>query len=447
MRAVNRDTLPELFRTPLAERMRPRDLDEVLGQDHLLGPGRPLRGLIEADRLVSMVLWGPPGSGKTTLARLLAQHTQAVFEPFSAVLGGVKVVREIVQRARDRQGRDGAARTLLFVDEIHRFNKAQQDAFLPHVESGLVTLVGATTENPSFQVNGALLSRCTVHVLRPLDEQALGGLMRRALEEPERGVGTLGLTIDDDALVRLARTAGGDARRALGTIERIALHFRQRPLDADPLTLDELSAALGESGVLYDRSGDEHYNCVSAFIKSMRGSDPNAALYWLARMVEAGEDPMFLARRLVIFASEDVGMADPRAVQVAVACKDAIHFLGLPEAKFPLTQATLYLATAPKSNSSKGYFKAAAAVREHGALRVPLPLRNAATPLMKELGYGKGYQYPPSYRGSFVAEEYLPDALAGQRYYEPGDQGYEKMVVERLAVWGARKDAGDKRRK
>ena len=444
---MNRDALPELFHTPLAERMRPRTLDEVLGQDHLLGSGRPLRGLIEGDRLVSMVLWGPPGSGKTTLARLLAQHTQAVFEPLSAVLGGVKVVREIVERARRRQGEDKAARTLLFVDEIHRFNKAQQDAFLPHVESGLITLVGATTENPSFQVNGALLSRCTVHVLRPLDEAALQGLMRRALNEPDRGVGTLGLTLQDDALVRLARTAGGDARRALGTIERIALHFRQRPLDAEPLSLEELSAALGESGVLYDRSGDEHYNCVSAFIKSMRGSAPDAALYWLARMVEAGEDPMFLARRLVIFASEDVGLADPRALQVAVACKDAIHFLGLPEAKFPLAQATLYLATAPKSNSTKGYFKAASAVREHGALGVPLPLRNAATPLMKELGYGEGYQYPPGYKGSFVAEEYLPAELAGQRFYEPGDQGYEKMVAERLAIWGARKDAGDRRKK
>jgi putative ATPase len=444
---VDRTSLPELFRTPLAERMRPRTLDEVLGQDHVLGPGKPLRALIEGDRLVSMVLWGPPGSGKTTVARLLAQHTEATFEPFSAVLGGVKVVREIVERARTRSGKDRSARTLLFVDEIHRFNKAQQDAFLPHVESGLVTLVGATTENPSFQVNGALLSRCSVHVLKPLSEEALVGLMGRALTDVERGVGTLGVTLEDDALIRLARTAGGDARRALGIIERIALHFRQRALDADPLTLEELSGALGEAGVLYDRSGEEHYNCVSAFIKSMRGSAPDAALYWLARMVEAGEDPMFLARRLVIFASEDVGMADPRAIQVAVACKDAIHFLGLPEAKYPLAQATLYLATAPKSNSSKGYFKAAAAVREHGALGVPMPLRNAATPLMKELGYGKGYQYPPNYRGNFVAEEYLPDELSRQRFYEPSDQGYEKMVTERLKVWTARSDAGDKRKK
>ncbi len=444
---VDRESLPDLFRTPLAERMRPQTLDDVLGQDHLLAPGKPLRGHIEGDRLVSMVLWGPPGSGKTTLARLLAQHTRAAFEPFSAVLGGVAAVREIVARARDRQGTDTTARTLLFVDEIHRFNRAQQDAFLPHVESGLVTLVGATTENPSFQVNGALLSRCAVHVLHPLDEAALVGLMHRALADAERGVGTLGLTVEDDALLRLARSAGGDARRALGTIEQIALHFRQRPLGAPPLTLDELAAALGEANLLYDRSGEEHYNCVSAFIKSMRGSDPDAALYWLARMVEAGEDPLFLARRLVIFASEDVGLADPRAVQIAIACKDAIHFLGLPEAKYPLAQATLYLATAPKSNSAKGYFQAAAAVRQHGALPVPTPLRNAATPLMKELGYGDGYQYPPGYKGSFVAADYLPDALAGARFYDPGDQGYEKMVGERLAVWGARKEAGDRRKK
>lgn len=444
---MDRDELPELFRTPLAERMRPASLDEVLGQDHLLGPGKPLRGLIEGDRLVSMVLWGPPGSGKTTMARLLADHTRATFEPFSAVLGGVARVREIVARARDRQGADPRARTLLFVDEIHRFNRAQQDAFLPHVESGLVTLVGATTENPSFQVNGALLSRCAVHVLQPLSEDALLGLMRRALDEPERGVGSLGLTIEDDVLLRLARSAGGDARRALGTIERIALHFRSRALDADPITLEELGAALGESNLLYDRSGEEHYNCVSAFIKSMRGSAPDAALYWLARMVEAGEDPMFLARRLVIFASEDVGMADPRAIQVAMACKDSVHFLGLPEAKYPLAQATLYLATAPKSNSAKGYFQAAAAVRKHGALTVPMQLRNAATPLMKELGYGKDYQYPPNFKGNFVAEQYLPDELAKQRFYTPSDQGFEKMVTERLKVWGARTEAGDRRKK
>ncbi len=431
---MSRDALPHLFRTPLAERMRPATLEEVLGQDHLLGPGRPLRRLIESDRLTSMVLWGPPGSGKTTIARLLAQHTEAHFEPFSAVLGGVKEVREIVARAEKREGR-----TLLFVDEIHRFNRAQQDAFLPHVESGLVTLVGATTENPSFRIVGALLSRCAVHVLRPIPEEALVALMQRALSDPERGVGTLGIEIDGDALKRIVLASSGDARRCLGAVERVALHFRARALGLPPLTAEEAAEALGDDSLLYDRAGEEHFNCISAFVKSMRGSDPNASLYWLARMVEAGEDPMFLARRLVIFASEDVGLADPRAIQIATACKDAVHFLGLPEAKYPLSQATIYLATAPKSSTTKAYFAAADAVKKHGSLPVPLHLRNAATPLMKKLDYGKGYKNPHRYAGNFVDEEYLPDALQGTTWYEPGDQGYEKMLAERLRVWASRR--------
>ena len=443
---MSRDALPTLFAVPLAERMRPVTLDEVLGQDHLLGPGRPLRQLIEADRLTSMLLWGPPGSGKTTIARLLAGHTEAAFEPFSAVLGGVKEVRAIVEHARKRRDSSGE-RTLLFVDEIHRFNRAQQDAFLPHVESGLVTLVGATTENPSFRVNSALASRCVVQVLRPIPRDDLVALMKRALTDTERGVGTLGLELTDEALVRLVDASGGDARRCLGAIERVALHHRARPMGLPALGPEELAEALDESSLLYDRSGEEHFNCVSAFIKSMRGSDPDAALYYLARMVEAGEDPMFVARRLVIFASEDVGLADPRAVQVAVACKDAIHFLGLPEARYPLAQATLYLATAPKSGSSKGYFTAADAVRRRGALPVPLHLRNAATALMKELDYGKGYRNPHAYEGEFVAEEYLPDELRGQRFYAPSDQGYEKVLAERLEIWGARKERGDRRKK
>ena len=431
---MTRETMPHLFRTPLAERMRPATLEEVLGQDHLLGPGRPLRRLIESDRLTSMVLWGPPGSGKTTIARLLAQHTEAHFEPFSAVLGGVKEVREIVARAEKREGR-----TLLFVDEIHRFNRAQQDAFLPHVESGLVTLVGATTENPSFRVVGALLSRCAVHVLRPIPQEALVALMQRALTDPERGVGTLGIEVDADALERIVLASSGDARRCLGAVERVALHFRSRPLGLPPLTAEEAAEALGDDSLLYDRAGEEHFNCISAFIKSMRGSDPDAALYWLARMLEAGEDPMFLARRLVIFASEDIGLADPRAIQIATSCKDAVHFLGLPEAKFPLSQATLYLATAPKSSTTKAYFAAADAVKKHGALPVPLHLRNAATPLMKKLEYGKGYKNPHRYAGNFVDEEYLPDALQGTQWYEPSDQGYEKMLAERLRIWASRR--------
>ena len=427
--------------------MRPRELDQVLGQDHLLGPGRALRRAIEADRIPSMILWGPPGCGKTTIARLLANSTAAFFEAFSAVLGGVKQLREIIERAQRRRRTDPLARTLLFVDEIHRFNKAQQDAFLPHVESGLVTLVGATTENPSFQVNGALLSRCAVHVLKPLTTEALVGLLERALSDAEEGVGTLGLTIERPALEQLVAMSGGDARRSLGALERIALHHRDRALDAPPLTIEELSEALGESSLLYDRSGEEHYNVVSAFIKSMRGSDPDAALYWLARMVESGEDPLFVARRLVIFASEDVGNADPRALQLALACKDAVHFLGLPEAKFPLAQATTYLATAPKSDSAKGYFDAAAAIRKHGSLPVPMHLRNAATGLMKQLGYGSGYKNPHRYAGDFVAEEYLPDELKEARFFRPSGQGYERMIAERLAIWAKRKAAGDRRKK
>jgi len=284
-------------------------------------------------------------------------------------------------------------------------------------------------------------------VLRPIPEGDLVELLRRALSEPERGIGTLGLQVEESALEGIVRSAGGDARRCLGAVERIGLHFRTRPMGLEPLTADEVAQALGDSSVLYDRSGEEHYNCVSAFIKSMRGSDPDAALYWLARMVEAGEDPMFLARRLVIFASEDVGLADPRAIQVAVACKDAVHFLGLPEGKYPLSQATLYLATAPKSGTTKAYFAAADAVRKRGALPVPNHLRNAATPLMKELEYGKGYKNPHAYAGDYVPEQYLPDDLEGARFYEPGDQGYEKMVVERLRIWGARKDEDDTRKK
>lgn len=444
---MERETLPQLFAVPLAERMRPRQLDEVIGQDHLLGPDRPLRRAIEADRIPSMILWGPPGCGKTTVARILATTTSATFEPFSAVLGGVKQLRECIDRANIRRRSDPLARTLLFVDEIHRFNKTQQDAFLPHVESGLVTLVGATTENPSFQVNGALLSRCAVHVLRPIPIAALVELLQRALIDAEHGVGTLDLTVSEPALQRLVTMSGGDARRSLGALERVALHFRERPMGAPALETEDLAAALGESSLLYDRSGEEHYNVVSAFIKSMRGCDPDAALYWLARMVEAGEDPLFVARRLVIFASEDVGNADPRAMQVALSCKDAVHFLGLPEAKFPLAQATLYLATAPKSDSAKGYFDAADAVRKHGALPVPLHLRNAATPLMKQLDYGKGYKNPHRYAGDFVAEEYLPDDLRSARFYRPSGQGYERMIAERLEIWSARKASGDRRKK
>ncbi len=425
---------------PLADRMRPQSLDDVLGQDHLLAPGKGLRRTIESDRLTSIILWGPPGSGKTTLARLLAQHTSAHFESFSAVLGSVKDVRRIVEEARTR-ATWSKQDTLLFVDEIHRFNKAQQDAFLPHVESGLLVLVGATTENPSFQVIPALLSRCAVMVLRPLLPEDLEQLLRRALDA-EQGLGTLGLEFDDEALQRLALHAGGDARKALGALERVALAHLDRPDGSPPLSVDDLSQSLGQDTLLYDRSGEEHYNVISAFIKSLRGSDVHASLYWLARMVQAGEDPMFVARRLVVFASEDVGNADPRALQMALAAKEAVHFLGLPEAKFPLSQVTIYLATAPKSNSAGGYFEAAKAVRKHGALAVPTHLRNAPTKLMKELGYGDGYEYPHSFDGNHVAQQHLPDELIDERFFTPGDQGFEKMIAERMKIWESRQERG-----
>ncbi|MBN93805.1 MAG: AAA family ATPase [Deltaproteobacteria bacterium] len=438
----DRSSLPELFRVPLAERMRPLALDEVLGQDHLLGPSRSLRRSIEGDNLPSIILWGPPGTGKTTLARLIANYSEAHFEPFSAVLGGLKELRVILARAEEERRKAPSKRTLLFVDEIHRFNKAQQDAFLPHVEAGRITLVGATTETPSFQVIGALLSRCTVHVLQPLSEQALRLLVERSLTDDKRGLGALGLTLDNAAIERLTQAASGDARRCLGMLERIGHHFRERPLGLPPLTPDQVAEALGAESLLYDRSGEEHYNVISAFIKSMRGSDADASLYYLARMVESGEEPLFIARRLVIFASEDVGLADPRAIQIAIACKDAVHFLGLPEAKYPLAQATLYLATAPKSGSTKGYFSAAESVRKQGALPVPKHLRNAATPLMRELGYGQGYKNPHGYEGEYVAQDYLPPSLTEAQFFQPTDEGYEKIIKERLRIWAERKKRG-----
>lgn len=425
---------------PLAERLRPRSLDEVRGQDLLLSPGRPLRALLDAGRLPSLILWGPPGSGKTTIARLLAATVGAELEALSAVTAGVTQVREVVARAEQRRSR--GERTVLFIDEIHRFHKGQQDALLPHVESGLFTLVGATTENPSFEVNAALLSRSSVQVLQPLDEQCLAGLAHEALADSERGLGALGLRLSMEAGASVARAAAGDARRLYTLVERLGAAFRARPFDAEPISLDEAASALDEPALRFDRAGEEHYNVVSALIKSLRGSDPDAALYWLARLLEAGEDPRFVARRLVIFACEDVGLADPRAVQVAQSCADAFAFIGLPEGIYPLSEATLYLATAPKSNRTKAYFQAAAAAREHGALPVPAHLRNAETPLMRSLGYGKGYRYPHDAPGHFVASEYLPEALVGRRFYEPSDQGYERTVRERMDLWARWKKEG-----
>ncbi|HVR21168.1 MAG TPA: replication-associated recombination protein A [Polyangiaceae bacterium] len=414
---------------PLADRMRPRSVDEVVGQATLLARGKPLREAIESDKMPSIILWGPPGSGKTTIASVVAQRTKTEFVPFSAVLGGVAELREIVEQARERRSFQGRG-TTLFVDEIHRFNKGQQDAFLPHLESGTIVLIGATTENPSFAVNAALLSRCRVFRLETLGDAELVALLEKALSDTERGLGARRLEAEPDALALIAKAARGDARRALGMLEVAA------SLVEDGARLDRalVERAAEERTLLYDKSGEEHYNVASALIKSLRGSDPDAALYWLFRMLEAGDDPLFLLRRLIIFASEDVGNADPRALSVAVDADVAFRRLGMPEGAYPLAHACLYLASCPKSAAVKA---AMSAVREiiadRGALPVPKKLRNAVTRLMKEEQYGDGYQYPPNFEGSYVpGETYLPDELAGRRFYEPTDQGLEKNIRERL---------------
>ncbi len=409
---------------PLAERMRPRRIAEVEGQDALVGEGALLRRLIAADRLPSLVLWGPPGTGKTTLARVLAHETSATFVPFSAVLGGVPQLRKILDAAKERRRRGG--RTLLFVDEIHRFNKAQQDALLPHVEDGTVTLVGATTENPSFEVNAALLSRARVFRLESLSEEALKRLIERAVQDSQHGLGGA-VELTEDGLEALAVGAGGDARRALTTLETLAA-------DTSVIDAEAVAQAYGSRTLLHDKSGDAHYDVVSALIKSMRGTDPDASLYWMVRMLEAGEDPRFMLRRMIIFASEDIGNADPRALQVAIAADQAFHRLGMPEALHSLSQCCTYLASAPKSNASYEAFKAARAdVQDHGALPVPKKLRNAPTKLMKAEGHGDGYRYPHDEGGYAKGETYLPEKLLGRRYYHPRDSGLEARIRERLA--------------
>ena len=425
---------------PLAARMRPRSFEEFVGQEHLIGPGRALRRAIEADRLPSMILWGPPGTGKTTLAEVIARVTRAHFTPLSAVTAGVADLRKVVAEARARRGRD--VRTVLFIDEIHRFNKAQQDVILPHVEDGTVTLIGATTENPSFEVNAALLSRCRVYVLRALSEAEMRLIVQRALDDAERGLGGRGIVVEPAALDRMVDLANGDGRAALNALE-LAVAAAQASGDegAAQATGDEgavtITPALVDDVVQqrsprYDKGGEAHYDVISAFIKSLRGSDPDAALYWLARMIEAGEDPLFIMRRMVILAAEDVGLADPQALVIAVAAQQAVHFVGMPEGYLPMSECALYLATAPKSNSAiTSYGRARAAVERSGDLPVPLHLRNAPTGLMKSLGYGAGYRYAHDYEGHRVEQQHLPDELAGERFYEPGDQGYEGERWER----------------
>src|SRR5262245_44156761 len=429
---------PEAIKSsqPLAERMRPNDLAEFVGQEHLLGPGKLLSGLVSSRQLRSLILWGPPGSGKTTLARILADSAGAACVHFSAVTSGVKDLKKIIQEAEQLQ-RAGKA-TVLFVDEIHHFNKAQQDNFLPHVERGTLILIGATTENPSFEVISPLLSRCQVLVLKTLSTADIAKVIERALNDKERGLGQLELKISPEGRDFLIQQSQGDCRVALNALETAAALAQSDK--RDQIGMAHLQEALQRKPLQYDKAGEEHYNVISAFIKSLRGSDPDAALYWMMRMIEAGEDPLFIVRRMVIFAAEDIGNADPQALQVAVAAKDAVHFVGLPEGKIPMAQAVTYLASAPKSNASyKAMLAAAQDVEEHGALPVPLHLRNAPTQLMQNLGYGKDYNYAHNYDGHVVDQEHLPNEIVGKRYYEPSDSGYESKIKERLKFWEEKK--------
>jgi putative ATPase len=420
---------------PLADRMRPQILEEFAGQEHLLGQGKILRQIIDSDQLPSMILWGPPGSGKTTLAMIIAKTTGAQFSAFSAVLSGVKEIREVIEEAKE-EWKYRQRGTILFVDEIHRFNKAQQDAFLPHVEKGTIILIGATTENPSFEVISPLLSRTKVFTLHPLKEEEIEGILKRALIDMGKGLGKYPAEIESDVIKRICRIANGDARVGLNTLEMVVLTTSPDAKGLRYVRSKDLEEALQKKAFLYDKSGEEHYNLISALHKSLRGSDPDAALYWLGRMLEAGEDPLYLARRMIRFASEDVGMADPQALQVAVSAMEAFHFIGLPEGNLALAQAAVYLATAPKSNALyTAYQGVEKDVRELENMPVPLHIRNAPTSLMRNLGYGTGYQYPHDYPDHFIEEEYLPENLRGRIYYRPSEEGFEREIKKRLEYW------------
>jgi putative ATPase len=420
---------------PLADRMRPRTLDDVVGQEHLTGPGKVLRRALESGDLHSMILWGPPGSGKTTVAFVMAHVAGARFLAFSAVLSGVKEIRAVIGDAEAERARRGP-RTILFVDEIHRFNRAQQDAFLPHVENGTIVLIGATTENPSFEVNAALLSRCRVYVLGALDEAAILTILRRALADAERGLGGSKPVVTDEALHLIVALANGDARAALNILELAVVLTPPDAAGARVVSDAAIRDAAQKRALLYDKSGEEHYNLISALHKSLRDSDPDASLYWLARMLESGEDPLYIARRLVRFASEDVGNADPAALTLALAAKEAYDFLGSPEGDLALAQAVLYLAMAPKSNAVYAAFEEARTdVRERPAEPVPLPIRNAPTGLMQHLGYGRGYVYAHDAADARVDQEHLPESLRGRQYYRPTDRGLDAEIGRRLAEW------------
>jgi putative ATPase len=429
---------------PLAERMRPAKLHEFIGQDHVVGNGTLLQRAMEKDQVFSMILWGPPGCGKTTLARMIAGETKSYFIHFSAVLAGVKEIRAVIDEAREQQKLHGR-KTILFVDEIHRFNKSQQDAFLHHVESGLITLIGATTENPSFEVIAPLLSRCRVVVLKQLSDDHIKKILTRALEDLPNGLGKLELDIGSDALAYLAAISDGDARAALNNLEAVTVWMQKTDQSqkaemgekqAGRITLKDIETALERKAMLYDKNGEQHYNLISAFHKSLRGSDPDAALYWLARMLAAGEDPFYLARRMVRFASEDIGNADPHALTMAINAMEAYRFLGSPEGDLALAHAAAYLAVAPKSNSIyTAYKKAVDIAQKSGSLPVPMHIRNAPTQLMKDMGYAKGYKYAHDFEGGHVVQQYLPGKLKGTLLYLPTERGYEKIIKQRLDKW------------